>query len=86
MRKRARRISCAFEKKKKSEELTKGSTGPSSLKSLSSTATRHPLPSGETTIVGPAGLGPPLPPTGLLPTVGPRQGDPVGLLPLVGLR
>ena len=37
---------------------------------MSSTATRHPLPSGGTVTGGPAGLGP----VGLLPLAGPRQG------------
>jgi hypothetical protein len=62
-----RRISCVFEKKKKGVELTKGGTGP-----LSSTKTRHPIPSDRTMT---RGLGPHLPP------VGPRQGGPMGLGP-----
>jgi hypothetical protein len=50
MRKKARRISCVFEGKKKGEELTKGGTWP-----LSSTETRHPLPSAGTATGGEGG-------------------------------
>jgi hypothetical protein len=76
-------MSCAFEKKK-GEELTKGGTGPSSSEPLSLTATRHPLPFDGNATGWPTGLGPPLPPVGLLPPARLLQGGPTGLLPLAG--
>jgi hypothetical protein len=79
MRKRAKIIFCIFEKKKKGEELTKGSTWP-----LSSIETRHPHPSGgnmtggagtssssgKTVTGGPMGLLPPADPQQWSPVVG----------------
>jgi hypothetical protein len=58
MRKKGREESPTFlRKKKKSDELTKGSTGPSSSGPLPSTVTRHPLPSSGNAIGEPVGLG-----------------------------